>query len=43
MGIRATQFAAIILTALALVPVGAHLLELAAKISLDRPQYLTVQ
>ena len=43
MGIRATQFAAIVLTALALVPVGAHLLELAAKISLDRPQYLTVQ
>lgn len=43
MGIRATQFAAIVLTALALVPVGAHLLELAAKISLDQAQYLTVQ
>lgn len=36
MGIPGTQFAAILLTVLALVPVGAHLLELAAKISLDR-------
>jgi hypothetical protein len=43
MGIRATQFIAIVLTALALVPVGAHLLELAHKISLDRAEYLTVQ
>ena len=33
---RIVQFAAIILTALALVPGGAHLLELANKISLDR-------
>jgi hypothetical protein len=43
MGIRATQFIAILLTALALVPVGAHLLELTHKISLDQAQYLTVQ
>ena len=43
MGPRVTQFIAIILTALALVPAGAHLLELAHKITLDRAQYLTVQ
>ena len=43
MGLRVTQFIAIILTALALVPAGAHLLELAHKITLDRAQYLTVQ
>ena len=43
MGLRLTQFIAVILTALALVPAGAHLLELAHKITLDRAQYLTVQ
>ena len=43
MGPRVTQFIAIILTALALVPAGAHLLELAHKITLDQAQYLTVQ
>ena len=43
MGLRVTQFIAIILTALALVPAGAHLLELVHKITLDRAQYLTVQ
>ena len=43
MSLRVTQFAAIILTALALVPGGAHLLELAHKIALDRAQYLEVQ
>ena len=43
MGLRMTQFIAIILTALALVPAGAHLLELVHKITLDRAQYLTVQ
>jgi hypothetical protein len=40
---RIVQFAAIILTALALVPGGAHVLELVSKISLDRENYLTVQ
>jgi hypothetical protein len=43
MSLRVTQFTAIILTALALVPGGAHLLELAHKITLDQAQYLTVQ
>ena len=43
MGMGLTQFIAVILTALALVPAGAHLLELAHKITLDRAQYLTVQ
>lgn len=37
------QFAAILLTALALVPVGAHLLVLSNKIELDQEHYLTVQ
>jgi hypothetical protein len=40
---RVVQFAAIIFTALALVPGGAHLLELAAKTPLDQQAYLTVQ
>lgn len=43
MGIRIVQFAALVLTALALVPGGAHLLELPHKIGLDREAYLTVQ
>jgi hypothetical protein len=37
---RVAQFAAIISTALALVPGGAHLLELASKISLDPQDHL---
>ncbi|WP_428490221.1 hypothetical protein [Rhodopila sp.] len=43
MGVKIVQFAAIILTALALVPFGAHLLELHNKIGLDRDHYMTVQ
>jgi len=43
MKIRVLQFVAIVLTALALIPPGAHLLELANKINLDREHYLTVQ
>lgn len=41
--LRALQFAALILTALALVPVGAHLAELANKIGLARESYFIVQ
>ncbi len=37
------QFAAAILTALALVPVGAHVLELPNKIHLAQAQYVAVQ
>jgi hypothetical protein len=40
---RVVQFAAIIFTALALVPGGAHSLELASKIRFDRESYLAVQ
>jgi hypothetical protein len=40
---RTLQFAAIILTALALVPGGAHLFELPNKISLPQADYFTVQ
>jgi hypothetical protein len=43
MSIRTAQFAAILLTALVLIPVGAHLLELSSKIGLDQERYLTVQ
>jgi hypothetical protein len=43
MSVRIVQFAAVVLTALALVPGGAHLLELPHKIGLDRESYLTVQ
>ncbi|PPQ31810.1 DUF1772 domain-containing protein [Rhodopila globiformis] len=43
MEIRIIQFLAIILTALALVPGGAHALELAHKMALDRDQYMMVQ
>jgi uncharacterized membrane protein YedE/YeeE len=43
MDIRINQFAAIILTALALVPGGAHALELAHKMALGRDQYFVVQ
>src|SRR4051794_969843 len=43
MSIRILQFVAVILTALALVPVGAHLLEMSHKLALDRDQYRLVQ
>ncbi len=43
MKIRVLHFIAIILTALALVPSGAHLLELPNKIGLDRDHYMIVQ
>jgi hypothetical protein len=43
MEIRIIQFLAIILTALALVPGGAHALELMNKLTLDRDQYMVVQ
>jgi predicted small integral membrane protein len=40
---RVPQFIAIILTALALVPAGAHVLELPNKIGLGRDDYMVVQ
>lgn len=40
---RIFAFAAIVLTAIALVPSGAHLFELPGKIALDRDAYFTVQ
>jgi hypothetical protein len=43
MALRMVQFLALILTALALVPTGAHLFELPNKINLSRDAYLTVQ
>jgi hypothetical protein len=43
MGLRVIQFLALILTALALVPAGAHLFELPNKINLSRDAYQTVQ
>jgi hypothetical protein len=43
MGLKATQFLALVLTALALVPTGAHLFELPNKIGLSEEQYFTVQ
>lgn len=43
MEIRIIQFVAIILTALALVPGGAHALELPHKLALDHDQYMVVQ
>ena len=43
MGLRATQFLAIVLTALALAPAGAHLFELPNKIGLEQDAYFTVQ
>lgn len=43
MPLRVTQFAAIVLTALALVPSGAHFFVLSAKISLSREEYFIVQ
>jgi hypothetical protein len=41
--LKTVQFFAVILTALALVPAGAHILELPNKISLSQEQYFTVQ
>lgn len=43
MGTRAAQFLAIVLTALALVPAGAHLFELPNKIGLAQESYFIVQ
>jgi hypothetical protein len=43
MGLRVMQFLAVVLTALALVPVGAHLAELPNKIGLAQDAYFTVQ
>jgi hypothetical protein len=40
---RALKLAAVLLTALALVPTGAHLFELPNKIGLPEPQYFVVQ
>ena len=42
-GVRIVQFCAIILTAFALVPSAAHVLELPHKIQLNQADYLTVQ
>lgn len=43
MPFRLVQFLAVILTALAMVPVGAHLFELPNKMPLGRDEYFTVQ
>jgi uncharacterized membrane protein len=43
MGLRITQFLAIMFTAIALVPGGAHVLSLPAKIELPEQPYFTVQ
>lgn len=43
MSLRITQFLALILIALALVPAGAHLFELPNKIDLPQDQYFTIQ
>lgn len=43
MGLRVAQFLAIVLTALALVPAGAHFFELWNKIDLARDDYFVVQ
>ena len=43
MALRLVQFLAIVLTALALVPAGAHLAELPNKIGLDQEAYFIVQ
>jgi hypothetical protein len=43
MALRVVQFLAVVLTALALVPVGAHFFEMPNKIGLARDQYFTVQ
>jgi hypothetical protein len=41
--VKTLQFLALVLTALALVPAGAHLFELANKINLTQEQYFAVQ
>ena len=43
MGLRTVQFLAVIFTALALVPGGAHFFVLLNKIDLDQAQYFSVQ
>jgi hypothetical protein len=43
MNLRVIQFLAVMLTAFALIPAGAHLFELPNKIDLPRDAYLTVQ
>lgn len=43
MSVRVLHFCAIVLTALALVPAGAHFFELPNKIGLDQQAYFTVQ
>ena len=43
MGLRVAQFLAIVFTALALVPAGAHLFELPNKIGLAQDEYFVVQ
>ncbi|HET6620679.1 MAG TPA: hypothetical protein VFG64_12125 [Dongiaceae bacterium] len=43
MGLRICQFLAIMFTAIALVPVGAHVLSLLAKIELPEQPYFTAQ
>ena len=43
MGLRVAQFLAIVFTALALVPAGAHLFELPNKIALPQDEYFIVQ
>lgn len=43
MGLRVMQFATIVLTALALVPAGAHFFELWNKIGLSQEHYFVVQ
>jgi hypothetical protein len=43
MSLRVIQFLAVLLTALALIPAGAHLFELPNKMHLPRDPYLTVQ
>ena len=43
MALKVTQFVALVLTALALVPAGAHLFELPNKIGLSQDRYFIVQ
>ena len=43
MGLRVMQFLAVVFTALALVPAGAHLFELPNKIGLAEEEYFVVQ
>jgi hypothetical protein len=43
MSLRVIQFLAVLMTALALIPAGAHLFELPNKMDLPRDAYLTVQ